>query len=180
MAGAEKSQLFRVLLFEGGEEGCAQRLEVVAQLGRFLQHNVKPVGREGSIDIVEHTRDIDAGSDCSDKQPRIDFWFEYGQRALYSFDVHAMANLEQPIGDRVPITEQIVVGGDAEVLHRQRRNALSFVSEGWGHRGCEETLDLNLCVGETVQSRHIVKSVEGLNPGYRPGGNVLGTRTENL
>ena len=51
------------------------------------------------------------------REPGIDGRLEERQLADQPFDVHAVPDLKQPVCHRIPIPEQLVVLGHAEVEH---------------------------------------------------------------
>ena len=59
--------------------------------------------------------DIDPGCRCLDQHARVNGRVEQSERANDALDIHAVANLEQPVGDGVPIAQHLVVARDAEV-----------------------------------------------------------------
>src|SRR5690606_10794891 len=65
-----------------------------------------------------------ARSRCFDEQGRIDRRLKQRQGAFDAVDVHAVTDLEQPIGDRIPILVQPLVARDLEeeALQRQTLN----------------------------------------------------------
>ena len=70
---------------------------------------------ERLVQAADDRADVDSGRRCLDQHAGIDGRIEQGKLAHDAFDVHAVADLEQPVGHRIPVAEQLVVGRDAEV-----------------------------------------------------------------
>src|SRR5207245_294390 len=106
---------------------------------------------------------IQAVDDAADVYPRcrgfhqhsrIQRWIEQGKWANDALDVHAVANLKQPIGDRVPIGQHPVVGRQAEVESaadaKERSASVGAIARGPGELRSEVERELALKLYQSV------------------------------
>ena len=63
----------------------------------------------GLFDITQHFTNAQSRSPSSDEQGWIEIRFEERQLPDLSPDIHAVADLEEPVGHRGPVAEQLVV-----------------------------------------------------------------------
>src|SRR5205823_5540939 len=70
---------------------------------------------DGLIGRGDEAADVDAGRRRLDQHARIERRVEQRQLAHDALDVHAVADLVEAVGDRVPVGQQLWVAGNAEV-----------------------------------------------------------------
>ncbi len=114
----------------------------------MLQERVEAIERQRRVEIGEPAADIDATGDGFDERGRIDRRFEQRQLPHDALDVHAVSNLEQPIGDRVPICQHVVVLRQTEVERLRQLGKLTYCpgsrAEQLSKRQTSFTIDLDV------------------------------------
>jgi hypothetical protein len=183
--GAEQGQGLGVALLQSGEELVPQPAHVAAELHGLAEQDLEAVVGAGRGDVVEGAAEIDPRRCRPHQQGGIDGRLEQGQLPLHPFDVLAVSDLEQPIGDPVPVGEQLVVLGHAEVegeghLRGQGRAERVAVVEGRDDpvTGLEDPLHLDQAVGQIEEIRP--QLAEGLRSDHRPGRVRAGAGAEQL
>ena len=109
-----------VFLLQRRQQLLAQAAHLSRQLTRLLTHGAKAVKRQRCRQVVQHAADIDPGRSGANQQRRIDGRFEERELLDLTFDVHAVSDLEEPIRDRIPPPEDLLVSGHAEEEVLQR------------------------------------------------------------
>src|SRR5215208_7171762 len=107
--------MLTVLLFQGREQRTAQAPHLAAELQRLLNQQQGAHRAYRLVHSADDAPDIDPGRRRLDQHTGVDRRVEEGELAHHALDVHAMPNLVEPVGDRVPVREQLVVAWDAEV-----------------------------------------------------------------
>ena len=75
----------------------------------------KAVMRQRGVQVADRGGNVDALRDRLGEQRGVDRRVEQREVAADALEVQAVAQLEQAVSDGVPVPEQLVVGGDAEV-----------------------------------------------------------------
>ena len=89
---------------------------------RAIEQEAEAVVRRRRVEAGDHAAQVDAGGGRAHEQPGIDRRIEQRQLPHDALDVHAVADLEQPVGDRVPVLVELRVGRRAEVLRRHAQH----------------------------------------------------------
>jgi hypothetical protein len=108
---AQPGQVFRVPLLQGDQESIAQGLDLAADLHRLPQQHGSTDGRYGLVDVIDDAGDVKTRRGGPHQGAGVDGRIEQGQLTHHALDVHTVTELEQPVGDLVPVTEQLVVLG---------------------------------------------------------------------
>ena len=95
----------------------------LGEFRRFLLQHLESVRQQWRVEIVKDAADIHTRCSSLDEQARIDGWLEQRQLTHHPFDIHAMANLEEPVLDDIPIAHELVVLGNAEEKGQAERGA---------------------------------------------------------
>src|SRR5262245_43526473 len=109
----------------------------------------------GRGQVVQHAAQIDPGGGGLDEQGRINRRLKQRQLADDALNVHAVANLEKPVFDRIPIFRQVIVGRNAEIEGLDFRQWLAAVRRRH-YRNREQGVfddDVDSDVAELVQLR---------------------------
>ena len=108
--------MLAVALLECGEERAAERLaprpQARAPSGSTSGERTGPIGWFRPATMLPMSM---PGRRCLDQHPGVDRRVEQGELADHPLDVHAVADLEQPVGHYVPVRSSWSFGGNAEV-----------------------------------------------------------------
>ena len=127
LIGPEQGQFLGILLLEGAQQRAAEAAHGLVQRISFLKHHREAVVRQWSTQICQRARQVDARRASAHQHAGIDRRLEQRQLPHHALDVHAVAYLEEAVGDGVPILQQLIVGWNAEVevgLPQGRSNAV--------------------------------------------------------
>jgi hypothetical protein len=117
LLGAKPGERLGILLLPRGEHGAAQRLHLPAQFGGLLRQDGEPVLRDRTVTGRQYLADVDTGRDGAHQNVRIDRRVVERQLPLDALDVLAVPDLEQSVGDAIPVLDQLLVGWHTEVGH---------------------------------------------------------------
>jgi hypothetical protein len=112
---AQHSQLFGIALLERGERSGPCGAQVRACLDRLRDHDAETMVRQRRAEAGDHGLDVETGGDSPHEERGIDRRLEQRQPPLDAVDVHAVADLEQPILDGVPEREETFVLWNTEI-----------------------------------------------------------------
>ena len=116
MALAQQRQTSRRRLFSiADSKRVAQAAHFAAELERLLDQEQAAHGADRLVQPADDRADVDPGRRRLDQHAGIDRRVEQGKLAHHAFDVHAVADLEEPVGHRIPVAEQLFVARNAEV-----------------------------------------------------------------
>ena len=115
MPGAQDGERLGVLLLDRREQLPAQRLDLLADLRRPARQEPEPDQRQRLVEPADDRADVEPGGGRAGQHRRVDRRVEQRQLPEDALDVEAVADLEEPVGDGVPVAEQLVVARDAEV-----------------------------------------------------------------
>src|SRR5262249_25898717 len=105
-------------------------------------------GADGLVEAVDDAPDVDPRRRRLDQQAGIYRRIEEREWAGYARNAHAMTNLEEPVGDRVPVFQHLFIARDAEVKRapnaEERSGAISIPGAGGGEREIERKLALQV------------------------------------
>src|SRR5690349_1194394 len=111
----DQRETLAVALFECGEQGATKSSHLAAEFQCFLHHGQTAHWSNGPVESADDATDIDPCRCRLNQHSRINRRIKKGQRADDTFDVHAVANLEEPVLHRIPIAEKLVVLRNTEV-----------------------------------------------------------------
>src|SRR5688572_7263436 len=115
MTRTQNCKRFVVLFFNRGQQVVSERLNFLAYLCRFHKQNLEAHERQRLIETTYDGRNVESCSRGPRKQRRIDRRLEERELPKDAANVEAVANLEETIGNRVPVAQQFVVTRYAEV-----------------------------------------------------------------
>ena len=120
---AATASAFGVLALEHLQRHRAEAADLLREPHRATEQEAEAVVRRRRVEAGDHAAEVDAGRGRAHEQPGIDRRIEQRQLPHDALDVHAVADLEQPVGDRVPVLVELRVGRRAEVLrgHAEHR-----------------------------------------------------------
>ena len=121
MRAPQQTDLLPVPLLQGAEKGGAEAAHVAAELHRFLEQRAEAVVGRRRVEAGQQRVKAQAGGCRAHHQGGVDRRGVEGKRPGLTGEVHAVADLEQAVLDRVPESEQHVVGGKGEEQQRVRR-----------------------------------------------------------
>jgi hypothetical protein len=173
---AQCRQRLGVALLQRGEQPGAEADELLGEAFGPLDHHREAVVRRGGGQVGQHAVQVHPGRHRPDQYPRIDRRFEQRQRPGHALDVLPVPDLEQPVGHRVPVAQQLVVDRQAEVEGAAERGvdrvgAVAVDGEGEG------VLQGYQRIGEVVEAPRVEQFPVGLR-GHRARRYPLGARAE--
>ena len=115
MALANQSEVFGVAFFHRREQRVAKAADLAAEFQGLLNQDETADGTDRLVQAVDDARNIDSRCCRLDQHTGIYRWVEQSERSNDTRDIHAMANLEQAVGDSVPIAKQLFVGRNRKV-----------------------------------------------------------------
>src|SRR5215831_3627647 len=108
--------------------------------------------------LSEDLADAEPGRDRAHQQSGIDRRREQGELALDPFDVLTVSDLVEPVRDRIPVADQLLVARDTEVRHPRQapgwqrgHGRLGELRREWLRR--ENILQLHEAVPKRIDSR---------------------------
>lgn len=107
-----------VFLLDGREQLAAERAYLLAELAGLGHQRPEADQRQRLVKPADHRGDVDTGRGGPGQHGRVDRRLEQRELAEYPLDGQAVADLEQPVGDGVPVGQQGVVARHAEVQRR--------------------------------------------------------------
>src|SRR5713101_5647840 len=107
--------MFGVALFQRGEQRIAKAAYLATEFQRLLNQEQTADGADGLVHAADNGSDIDPRCCRLDQHARINRWVVQSERTNNALDIHAVANFEEPVGDSVPIAQQLVVGRNTEI-----------------------------------------------------------------
>ncbi|PRP91224.1 hypothetical protein ENSA5_57470 [Enhygromyxa salina] len=185
---AQPREALGVALLQRREQLPRQAPQRARERHRPRVDRAEAIGRQTRVELREHRLDVDASRGRADEQRGVDRRLEQRELTLDPFDVAAVADLPQPILDRVPILQQLGVGRIAEVPktrddrhpHPRLRGQLGPTPELLRAvtREMDPALELDQGVGERIETG-LIELREGLRLRLRAGHGV-GPRAEQL
>ena len=112
---AQQGELLALALFDRREQRRAERADFAGEFQRLLHQIGRAHRPERLVEAGDHAGDVDPRRRRLDQHARIERRVEQRQLLEDALDVLAVADLEQPVGDGVPIGEQRLVLRDAEI-----------------------------------------------------------------
>ena len=157
----QQRQLLGVALLQGAQQLAAERAHLAGDLQRLLDQQQRADRAERLVQAADDAADVDAGRGRRREHAGVERRVEQRELLHHALDVLAVADLEQPVGDGVPVAEQVLVLRDAEVQRApdaEQRAALVARVASAGRRGGHEVerelgLQADQRVGHAVQAR---------------------------
>ncbi len=90
----------------------------------------------GRREVGENGADIESGGGRPHQQGRIDGRLVDGQQPKHAIDIHTVSDLEQPVGNGIPVIQHMVVVGQAKLLDDTEdalRSLTVYPARGCGH-----------------------------------------------
>src|SRR5580704_17365831 len=109
MARTENSQGFVVLLFDSGKKAGTERLHFLADFGCLLHQKLETNQRQRLIQSANDGPNVQTCRSSFRQQAGVYGRLEQWQLSEDALDIEAVANLEQAIGNSIPVTQQLVV-----------------------------------------------------------------------
>ena len=101
--GLQRRERLGVLSLESAQRHRPEAANLLGEPHRAIQQETEPVVRRRRIEARDHAAEIGAGGRGAHEQTRIDGRLEQRELPDDALDVHAVADLEQPIADGVPV-----------------------------------------------------------------------------
>ena len=113
--GAEHREALAVLFFEGGLELTAERLQIVTDRSRLFGQHAIAGFRHGLVGGADGRGDVDPGGLGLGDGAGIDRGLVQGQLSEHALDVEAVVDFEQPVGNHIPVPEELLVAGETKI-----------------------------------------------------------------
>ncbi len=115
MQRTQQSERLVVALLDSSQQASAQRLDFLADLTRLADEELEPHERQRLIEPAHDRAHVESGGGCAHQKSWVDGRVIERWALKDALKVQAVMNLEEPIGDCIPVTQQLRILRYAEV-----------------------------------------------------------------
>src|SRR5262249_1737639 len=115
VALAQQRQMLAVAFFDCREQGVAEATHLSSKLQCLLNQEQAAHRTDRLVQPADNRANVDPCRCGFDQHAGINWRGGKGQLSPPAFDIHAVANLEESVGHRVPVAEELIVAWNAEV-----------------------------------------------------------------
>ena len=153
---AYEGQVLGVALFQRRQQGCPEVAYLAGEFERLLDQHHATHRADRLVQAAENAPDVNPRGCCLDQHAGVDRGIEQRERPHDAGDVLAVADFEEPIGDGIPIPQQLVVFGNAEVegaTDAEQRTGVAGIAIRLWSRCAQVEGDLTFQVDQRIANR---------------------------